>query len=91
LDAHQQVWIKSVARHSNHPLSHRIYQRLPGSYLPELANFSELSGEGVMGEVDGHLVKLGRYEWVADRLTESGVGDPEATLDPAYQTAVYVA
>ena len=91
LDAHQQVWIKSVARHSNHPLSHRIYQRLPGHYLPELANFSELSGEGVMGEVDGHLVKLGRYEWVADRLTESGVGDPEATLDPAYQTAVYVA
>lgn len=84
LDSDQQLWIKSVARHSNHPLSHRIYQRLPGDYVPELMTFSEVSGMGVTGEVDGHLVKLGRYEWVADRLAE-------AMTDPAYQTAVHVA
>lgn len=87
LTADEQLWLKSVARHSNHPLSHRIFQRLDGEYLPELLDFEEVSGQGVRGEVaENHVVKLGRYEWVSGRVAQLSTEE-----DPAYQSVVHVA
>ncbi|MCF7797812.1 MAG: HAD-IC family P-type ATPase, partial [Candidatus Marinimicrobia bacterium] len=87
LTAEEQLWLKSVARHSNHPLSHRIFQRLDGEYLPEILEFEEVSGQGVRGEVaENHQVKLGRYEWVSGRVAQLSTEE-----DPAYQSVVHVA
>ncbi|WP_242920193.1 heavy metal translocating P-type ATPase [Pontibacter liquoris] len=70
--------IKSVLRHSTHPLSQRIFQSMAGE-VKEVQHFRELTGKGLVGEVNGRLVRVGSAAYL---------GVPAAK--EALKTTVYV-
>lgn len=59
LSAHEQKLVKSLVRSSTHPLSSRIYDALDATDVYEVTSFSELSGKGIEGTIDGETVKIG--------------------------------
>jgi Cu+-exporting ATPase len=64
LDENEMLLLKSLVRHSSHPLSLAIYQFLPGDLLNEVADFREIPALGLEGLVDGHLLKVGSEGYV---------------------------
>jgi len=56
--------IKSLVRNSTHPLSRRIHDSLNGSYVFRSSEFEEIAGEGISGNVEGRIVKLGNIRYV---------------------------
>jgi Cu+-exporting ATPase len=58
------VLVKSLSRHSVHPLSRRIFDSLPEADFHETASYYEKSGAGICGFVDGKEVRLGSGQFV---------------------------
>ncbi|MBK6876423.1 MAG: HAD-IC family P-type ATPase [Ignavibacteria bacterium] len=56
--------VKSLVRNSTHPLSRRIHESLNGSYVFRSTEFEEIAGEGISGQVEGRIVKLGNIRYV---------------------------
>ena len=56
-------WIGSLARHSAHPNSVRIFKSL-GFTVSPVAGFKETPGGGIEGEVAGHEILLGSRAWL---------------------------
>lgn len=57
--------IKSVSWHSTHPLSRKITQYLMDyNFINPIDKMEEHPGEGVQGEVDGDLVKIGSKSFI---------------------------
>jgi Cu+-exporting ATPase len=69
LKATERQKIKSLASHSNHPLSRQIYSLFETDENLEVQDFEEISSKGVSGEIDGQLVKIGSRSFV----DESGI------------------
>ena len=69
-------YIKSLAYHSNHPVSRQIFEYLNGE-LCNVENVKEEVGKGISGEIDGHIIKLGSEDFILingnnnDEKTES--------------------
>jgi len=59
LSAHEQKLVKSLVRSSTHPLSSRIYEALESKEVFQVTSFSEQSGKGVEGIVEGETVRIG--------------------------------
>lgn len=55
----EKVAIRSLTRHSSHPLSRRIYESMPQVPLEKPEWFEELPGQGIQGKVHGMEVKIG--------------------------------
>ncbi|WP_347158762.1 heavy metal translocating P-type ATPase [Pontibacter chitinilyticus] len=72
--------IKSVLRHSTHPLSQRIFEGLLGETL-EVQQFQEYAGKGLVGEVAGQLIRIG---------SASYIGVSASQVKEALKTTVYV-
>lgn len=51
--------LKSLVRHSTHPLSVAIYYALKSENISSVTNFSETPAKGLQGIIDGNLVKAG--------------------------------
>jgi P-type Cu+ transporter len=66
LSDYNKLLIKSLVHNSVHPLSRYIYNFLPGSTLLPVRDFVEISGKGIMGEVDGHKILMGSSEWIGE-------------------------
>ena len=51
---------------SEHPLAHAIVVRATEKGLPpaQVENFSSVTGAGVMGKIDGKLVRVGKRAWL---------------------------
>jgi Cu+-exporting ATPase len=64
--------IKSLVRNSTHPLSRRIHDSLSGSYVFRSSEFEEIAGEGISGNVEGRIVRLGNIRYV--------LGDAQCTF-----------
>lgn len=79
LDERELLMIKSLVRHSAHPLSQAIYLHLPGDHLIQVTEFEETPAMGISGRIDGHLVRAGSEEYI------SGEGDKIKT----YSTRVF--
>jgi len=71
LPAAEVAMVASLARLSTHPNSIRITKTLPPGTLP-VADFREIPGSGIEGEIDRHNVRLGSRTW----LEEGGVAVP---------------
>jgi Cu+-exporting ATPase len=80
LDNHEKVMVKSLVRHSSHPLSQAIYRSLPGENLQDVENFHEVPAFGISGKVDSRDIKIG---------SESYVTGEESELK-TYTTRVYI-
>ncbi|MCJ8163266.1 heavy metal translocating P-type ATPase metal-binding domain-containing protein [Pontibacter sp. E15-1] len=81
LTSAQEQGIKSVLRHSTHPLSQRIFQSLPAD-TTDVDDFQEYAGKGVSGKVNGSFIRAGSAAYL-------GIA-PGHTSD-SLKTSVYIA
>ena len=65
LDADQALRLAAALEQgSEHPLARAVLARAAAVDLPKAANFSATPGQGVAGEVDGRLLRLGAPSWL---------------------------
>ncbi|TPE45906.1 heavy metal translocating P-type ATPase [Pontibacter mangrovi] len=76
----QEQSIKSVLRHSTHPLSQRIFQGIAGA-TAEVSDFEEYAGKGVAGEANGMFVRAGSAAYLGVKADD---------VQDALKTRVYV-
>lgn len=67
LDAGQLLTVKSLVRHSTHPLSAALFLRLEGDQYHPVTGFKEIPGLGISGEVNGVHVLLGSRRFVTGK------------------------
>ena len=84
LDADQALRLAAALEQgSEHPLARAVLARAAAVDLPKVANFSATPGQGVAGEVDGRLLRLGAPSWLGM------AGDPAVhALQQAGKTVV---
>lgn len=66
----EKVAIRSLVRHSAHPLSRRIYASMPDAPTEAVEDFEEVLGQGLRGKIRGQRVKIGSSAHI-DGLTQS--------------------
>jgi len=66
LSQYERRLVASLARNSSHPLGRQLVRLATGGEPLEVRDFVEEPGKGMSGRVDGHLVRVGRSEWVRD-------------------------
>lgn len=71
----------SVEQQSSHILAKSLVTHVGNEYLLSVTNSKETIGNGIQGEVDGKLVKVGKYSFVA----------PNSESPLLTQTALFVA
>ncbi len=62
----EKVAIRSLTKHSAHPLSRRIYESMPQIPVEKPDFFEEIPGKGILGTVHGVAVKIGSSEYVTN-------------------------
>lgn len=60
----EKVAVRSLTRHSAHPLSRRLYESMPDVPAETPKHFEEKPGLGIQGIVQGKNVKIGSAEFV---------------------------
>lgn len=63
LNVYQSMLVKSLLRHSTHPLSQNIYKFIQAE-ISEVIAFEEEVGKGLCATIDGHEVKIGSSTYV---------------------------
>ncbi len=66
----QKLVIKSLTRHSTHPISATVYKSIEVDNFVEIDNFRELPARGVIGEYNKKSIKLGSYEFIFNKQTD---------------------
>jgi P-type Cu+ transporter len=64
LDDISKSLIKSISRHSTHPLSRRIYLEYQNYEHFEISNLKEVRGKGITGNVLNSIISLGSFSFV---------------------------
>ena len=64
LTVYEENLIKSITRHSNHPLSNQVFQNLENREIYVVENFKETTGEGIEGYVHQHSIKIGSQKFI---------------------------
>lgn len=54
-----ETWIASLEQHSSHPIAQTLAKLIPAEYYEHVADFEELSGFGVKGQIDGFNIYIG--------------------------------
>jgi P-type Cu+ transporter len=59
---------------SEHPLSRAVVTmaRERGIEMPEPEKFTAMAGSGIEASVDGHSVRIGRPDWIAEGIADAG-------------------
>jgi Cu+-exporting ATPase len=70
LSFEQKQLVASVVAQSIHPLSQKIKSHLQINRSLLIDSFEEVTGKGMMAEVDGHQVKIGSRHWVLEIKTK---------------------
>lgn len=63
--------IRSVVRHSAHPLSKILNDYLKGYTFYNVTGFEEQPGKGITAQVNGNLVKIGSAEYIGIEANEN--------------------
>jgi Cu+-exporting ATPase len=81
--------IRSLARHSTHPVSVAVYNALPERHIFEVLNFREIPNKGCEGMVNGCRVRIGSGEFISG-TREPGPNRLFVAIDgvPAYSFVV---
>lgn len=83
-DTRQLSLIKSVLRGSNHPLSRRLYETLPEVALLPVDDFTEITGKGICGTIEGNTIKIGSSSFVGYKSADSMQTHVHASINGAY-------
>jgi Cu+-exporting ATPase len=72
----QKQLVTDLARNSGHPLSRELVKliNLPSRYAVD--HYSEVLGRGISGEINGHMVKIGKLSY----LGISGIDEVQGTI-----------
>jgi len=73
LSESDEILIKTLAFQSSHPLSRQIYEALDCKMI-EADVFEEKIGKGIIGEINGHSVKIGSEEFVTGKKQSQSNG-----------------
>jgi len=65
--------LRSLARHSTHPVSVAVCQALPNAIPLEVSGFAEHPSMGIEGTVGGYHVRLGSEEFVTGKKSEEPI------------------
>ncbi len=81
LSLSEKIAIRSLVRHSSHPLSRQVYQALPE--LPTLQPdfFEEVPGLGIQGMINGAEVRVGSYAHV---MQDAGLAKERSSSGGVY-------
>ncbi|MDD5151344.1 MAG: HAD-IC family P-type ATPase, partial [Flavobacterium sp.] len=60
------IFIKNVLRASNHPLSRMLYDFLPESKRLKIEGFEEITGKGILAQINNVEIKIGSYEFITE-------------------------
>lgn len=72
----EKMAVRSLVRHSAHPLSRRLYESMRGVPTERPVNFEEIPGLGIQGRVQDKLVKIGSAAFISAAHTD---GFPAST------------
>lgn len=61
------IYIASLAYHSSHPLSKKIFSYLINKKIQPVTEFNEISGKGIGGWINGCYVKIGSADFAGGR------------------------
>ncbi len=70
-DDQQIRMVKSLVRHSTHPLSAALFANLPGDEFDEVTDFKEIPGLGITGRVNGIKLNVGSRKFVTGKADET--------------------
>ena len=65
-----QRLIKTLVRNSSHPLSLKIASLLKIQSKMKIEKYEEISGKGISGIIDNHLVKIGSNSFTSDQTLD---------------------
>lgn len=65
----EKVAVRSLTRHSAHPLSRKLYESMPEVAVEVPEQFEEMPGLGIRGRVQGREIKAGSAEFAGADLT----------------------
>ncbi len=74
LNNEEKIMLKSLCRHSTHPLSTAIYNYLKDFDLQEVNNYRELPARGLIGEFGATILKIGSAEFTNTEKIEKITG-----------------
>lgn len=69
LNADDEKMIRSMVKHSSHPLSTALYDHLPSNQLVEPQAYEEIPGLGITGVLDGKRINIGSELFVTGSST----------------------
>jgi len=64
------ILLKSLVRHSSHPLSQALYRSIKGEILKEVDGFGEIPSLGLTGTIDQALIRIGSENFITGRESE---------------------
>jgi Cu+-exporting ATPase len=64
LDNNEILYLRSLVKQSNHPLSRRIYSELETGTTVAVSDFREYAGKGLSGTVQNNLIKIGSSQYI---------------------------
>jgi Cu+-exporting ATPase len=70
LSEEEQSMIKSLVRHSTHPLSATLFQKLESDHLYQVEHYKEIPGLGISGEIRGIKINVGSHKFVTGKEDE---------------------
>lgn len=59
LNWEEKIAIRSLTKHSGHPLSRQLYESMNGIVPVAPQSYEEITGEGIVGMINGHEVRIG--------------------------------
>ncbi len=74
------ILVKSLVRHSSHPLSQAIYLSIPGDILTDIKFYEEVPAMGIRARINGRLVLAGSEEFIRN----------EGFVPQTYSTQVFI-
>ncbi len=63
--------VKSLVRHSRHPLSAAIFQALPGPADAPVDQYAEIPGQGISAMVEGQTVRIGSAQFAGNGVLKA--------------------
>ncbi len=70
LSNEEKIMIKSLVKNSTHPLNKRIYNFIEEKEIFSVQNFEEKIGKGMIGFVNGKVIKAGSTKFIFDNTNE---------------------
>lgn len=81
LSYNDKMAIRSLVRHSSHPLSRKLYDSMPDVAVEAPEQFEEFPGLGIEGKVKGRMYRVGSPAFIGQTQKDNGDGGVYVSVD----------